>query len=132
MENLSLEDSRTLQAIGILADVLDKVSGPTILDTVLVSKALRQVLATRSQPAFDFASRAFMTLDPDIREKIAGDAADAAQEALKLRGRVSGLLADKPRTVPGPAPKPQSQPTSFLAALNSRAFGRRNEDRDEE
>ncbi|HYD32478.1 MAG TPA: hypothetical protein VEB64_16670 [Azospirillaceae bacterium] len=138
MENLSLEDSNTLQAISILADVLDKVSGPTILDTVLVSKALRQVLATKSQPAFDFASRAFMTLDPELRVKIAEDAEEAVQETMKLRGRVSGLLNDMkarpPGSIPGPAPRSQpSQPTSFLAALNSRAFGRRPaEGRDDE
>lgn len=137
MDNLSLDDSNTLQAIGILADVLDRVSGPTVLDTVLVSKALRQVLATKSQPAFDFASRAFLTLDADLRTKIAEDAEEAAQETLKLRGRVSGLLNDmkaKPAggPIPGPAPRPQSQPTSFLQALNSRAFTRKAADRDDD
>ncbi|WP_255542603.1 hypothetical protein [Azospirillum sp. INR13] len=61
--DLSLDDNGTIQAIGILADVLDGVEGPGGLDTVLVSKALRQVIATKSQPAFEFASRAFNTLD---------------------------------------------------------------------
>lgn len=110
METLSLEDSSTLQAIGILADVLDKVSGPTVLDTVLVSKALRQVLATRSQPAFEFASRAFMTLDPEIRGRIAENAESAAADSVQLRGRVSGLLAERP-----PQPLPL-QPTSVQNA----------------
>lgn len=123
MQPLRLDDSRTLQAIGILADVLDKISGPTVLDTVLVSKALRQVLATKSQPALDFAARAFSTLDPDLRVKIQDSAMQAAQDVVELRGRVSGFLAEKPK------PQPQ-QPTSFLAALNIRSRGGKNDKAD--
>lgn len=112
----SLEDNRTLQAIGILADVLDGVSGPGGLDTVLVSKALRQVIATKSQPAFEFASRAFNTLDPDVRRRVAEDADHAARDAVELRGRVAGFLNTAPRKAqPGNA-----QATSLLNALNLR------------
>lgn len=150
-EQLSLNDHSTLQAIGILADVLDKVSGPTVLDTVLVSKALRQVLATRSQPALDFASRAFMTLDPEIRVRIAENAEEAAVESMRLRGRVSGLVADvtrrgevitagsksttsspqgpstaTPASAPSQKPRPAAAPVSsgsgFLTAINNRRW----------
>ena len=76
---LSLDDHRTLEAIGILADALDGVSGAGVIDTVLVSKALRQVLATRSRPAFDFASRAFSTLDPEVKRRVAADADNRAR-----------------------------------------------------
>ena len=81
MPSLRLEDDQTIQAIGILADVLDRFSGVTSLECTLVSKALRQVQQTRSQIGMDFASRAFATLEPEIRRQIADDAADAAIEA---------------------------------------------------
>ena len=116
METFSLEDNRTLQAIGILADVLDGVSVPGGLDTVLVSKALRQVVATKSQPAFEFASRAFKTLDPAVRRKVAEDADLAARDTVELRGRVTGFLSTAARKDRGPA----QAPTSFLNALNLR------------
>ncbi len=118
LEHISLDDNRTLQAIGILADVLDGVDGPGGLDTVLVSKALRQVIATKSQPAFEFATRAFNTLDPEVRRKVAEDADHAAHDAVELRARVCGFLSTAPKRV-GPAQP--GQPTSFLNALNLRA-----------
>ncbi|WP_448205483.1 hypothetical protein [Azospirillum sp. sgz302134] len=123
LEPLSLDDNRTIQAIGILADVLDGVDGPGGLDTVLVSKALRQVIATKSQPAFEFASRAFNTLDPDVRRKVAEDADNAAYDAVELRARVGGFLATAPKRDGGQAAAagPGGQPTSFLNALNLRA-----------
>lgn len=124
METLSLDDNRTLQAIGILADVIDGVSGPGVLDTVLVSRALRQVIATRSYPALDFASRAFSTLDPDVKFQIQEDAITAAHEAVDLRGRVAGFLGT-PAKLPAGQPQPRPTPpapaaTGFLAALNQR------------
>jgi len=118
LEHISLDDNRTLQAIGILADVLDGVDGPGGLDTVLVSKALRQVIATKSQPAFEFATRAFNTLDPEVRRKVAEDADHAAHDAVELRARVGGFLSTAPKRVPQGA---AGQPTSFLNALNLRA-----------
>lgn len=116
METFSLDDNRTLQAIGILADVLDGVTEAGGLDTVLVSKALRQVIATKSQPAFDFAAKAFNTLDPDVRRRVADDAETAAQDAVDLRGRVGGFLSTPPRRAPT-----ANQPTSLLTALNLRS-----------
>ncbi len=116
MENFSLDDNRTIQAIGILADALDGVTDGSAVETVMVSKALRQVIATRSQPAFEFATKAFNTLDPALRRRVAEDADHAAHDAVELRVRVGGFLSTAPR-------KPQSaqgQPTSFLTALNMR------------
>lgn len=115
MDPFSLDDARTLQAIGILADVLDGASEHGGLDTVLVSKALRQVIATKSQPAFEFASRAFNTLDPEVRRQVAAGADDAAHNAAELRGRVGGFLSTPARKAQTP-----NQPTSFLNALNVR------------
>lgn len=122
METLSLDDNRTLQAIGILADVIDGVSGPGVLDTVLVSRALRQVIATRSYPALDFASRAFSTLDPHVKFQIRDDAMHAAQDAVDLRGRVAGFLSTPPKAAPAGAKSlaPVQAATGFLAALNQR------------
>lgn len=119
LEPISLDDKRTLQAIGILADVLDGVDGPGGLDTVLVSKALRQVITTRSLPAYEFASRAFNTLDANVRRKVAENADNAAQDVVELRARVGGFLSTAPKAAePG---APAGQPTSFLNALNLRA-----------
>lgn len=120
---LSLDDSQTIQAIGILADVLDGVDGPGGLDTVLVSKALRQVIATKSQPAFEFASRAFNTLDPEVRRQVADHADHAAHDAVELRARVGGFLATAPRKGETAAAG-QQQGTSFLTALNLRSRSR--------
>lgn len=116
--DLSLDDSRTIQAIGILADVLDGVDGPGGLDTVLVSKALRQVIATKSQPAFEFATRAFNTLDPAVRRQVAEDADNAAHEAVDLRTRVGGFLSTSPKKA---MQQPVGQATNFLTALNLRS-----------
>jgi len=120
---LSLDDNATIQAIGILADVLDSVSGPGVLDTVLVSKALRQVMATRSQPAFDFASRAFSTLEPTLKRRVAQDADHAAHDAVELRHRVAGFLNTAPaapRKAPLPV-APSAAPAPSAASRSSRA-----------
>ncbi|CAK0761750.1 DUF222 domain-containing protein [Azospirillaceae bacterium] len=130
---LLLDDARTLQAIGILADVIDGVSGPGVIDTVLVSKALRQVLATRSQPAFDFAARAFSSLDPKVKQQIAHDADLKAHDSTDLRGRVTDILTSplmggtpsNPTAASPPIPprnKNQLSPhaTGLLSAINTR------------
>lgn len=126
MQTLALDDDSTLEAIGILADVLDDVSDHGGLDTVLVSKALRQVIATRSQPAFDFANRAFNTLDVSVRERIAAGADNAAHEAVELRQRVVGFLSTPGRRSGASA----GQASSLLTALNLRSR-RRGEPADE-
>jgi len=109
---LPLDDKRTLQAIGILADALDDVSGAGVLDTVLVSKALRQVLATKSRPAFDFASRAFSTLDPEVKRQVAVDASTKAREQVEQ-------VAEEALPI-GIRRAATSAPTGILGALNSR------------
>ena len=120
LEPISLDDNQTLQAIGILADVLDGVDGPGGLDTVLVSKALRQVIATKSQPAFEFASRAFNTLDPDVRRRVAEDADQASHDSVELRARVGGFLATSAKSPNSGGSATPAQATSFLNALNLR------------
>lgn len=118
MDKISLDDPGALQAIGILADVLDEVAAPGALDTVMVSKALRQAVATRSTPAFEFASRAFNTLDPAVRRQVAADADHAAGEVVDLRGRVGGFLAAVPKRPE--THRERGQGPTFLSALNSR------------
>jgi hypothetical protein len=114
MPSLRLDDDQTIQAIGILADVLDRFSGVTSLECTLVSKALRQVQQTRSQIGMDFASRAFATLEPEIRRQIADDAADAAIEA-----------TNSPRLPKLRAPRPANPaPTGLLGAINNRGGSR--------
>ncbi|ALG72378.1 hypothetical protein VY88_32060 [Azospirillum thiophilum] len=124
-DDLSLDDNRTIQAIGILADVLDGVEGPGGLDTVLVSKALRQVIATKSQPAFEFASRAFNTLDPAVRRQVADHADEAAHHSVELRGRVGGFLSTAPKKPVPQGPVVGQQP-NFITALNLRSRRRPN------
>jgi len=106
MQPLRLDDDHTIRAIGILADVLDQMAGPALLECTLASKALRQVVVTRSQPGFDFAARAFSTLSPDLRRQIA-DNANAAARTRRIQP-------------PPRVEEPQHQPTSFLDALNNR------------
>lgn len=113
---VSLDDNRTLQAIGILADVLDGLSGSGSIDTVVVAKALRQVIATKSRPAFDFASRSFEGLDGAVKAQVARDAEVAAKDAAELRGRVTGFLSKPPRRPPAG----QSQVSGLLSAVNTR------------
>ncbi|KAA0577173.1 hypothetical protein [Azospirillum sp. Sh1] len=124
--DLSLDDNRTIQAIGILADVLDGVEGPGGLDTVLVSKALRQVIATKSQPAFEFASRAFNTLEPSVRRQVAETADEAAHHAVELRGRVGGFLSTAAKKPVPQGPVVGQQP-NFITALNLRSRRRPNQ-----
>lgn len=120
---LPLDDERTLTAIGILADVLDRFSGTTALECTLVSKALRQVQATRSQVGMDFASRAFSTLDADVRRRIADEAEEVAQDAVAPRAprlRAARSADDAPAKA---KPQPR-QSTSFLDALNTGSRGK--------
>ncbi len=118
---MSLDDPRTLQAIGILADALDGVSGAGVIDTVLVSKALRQVLATHSRPAFDFASRAFSTLDPEVKRQVATDADHRAREFVQHPPEEPLPVGVRNAAVGQPTGRAASRsPTSILAALNSR------------
>lgn len=87
MTPVRLDDDRTLVAIGIMADVLDRPRGQAKLECMMTAKALRQVLETRSQSAFDFAVRAFQRIDPGIRREIAGEATTVAR---RIRGQPSG------------------------------------------
>lgn len=112
MATLRLDDEPTITAIGILADVLDRFSGKTSLECALVSKALRQVQATRSQVGMEFASRAFATLDPNMRQQIAGEAEGAAQEFHDTH--LPRLRAPRPDV---PMARPQA--TGLLNALNA-------------
>lgn len=114
MASLRLDDEPTIAAIGILADVLDRFSGSTSLECALVSKALRQVQTTRSRVGMDFAARAFATLDPNIRQRIADEAQDAAQVFLGSHGQP----LDEP-AMDAHVERPRHA-TGLLNALNSR------------
>lgn len=113
---IALDDDRTLEAIGILADALDDETERGGLDTVLVSKALRQVIATRSQPAYDFASRAFNNLEPGLRRRVADGADEAARRSVDLRRRVAGFLATVPQH-----PRTRRGEPALITALNLRS-----------
>jgi hypothetical protein len=118
---LSLDDQRTLQAIGILADALEGVSGAGVIDTVLVSKALRQVLITRSRPAFDFASRAFSTLDPEVKRRVAADADNRAREHVRRQRDESSPAGVRSTGAAAPTGRVGVRsPSGILAALNNR------------
>ena len=78
-----LNDPKTLQAIGILADVLDELSGPERLECLMAANALRQVLETKSETALAFARQAFESLDPGVRRQIQTDATDTAIKVIE-------------------------------------------------
>ncbi|MDR3518335.1 MAG: hypothetical protein P4M00_21275 [Azospirillaceae bacterium] len=117
MDAFDLEDTKTLQAIGILADTLDRMSEMSMLETVLASKALRQVLSTRSQRVFVFASRTFATIDAETRQHIQDTALQIAQDAAESQR----LDEPAPALV---ARQPAPSATSLLDALNNRRGSR--------
>jgi hypothetical protein len=109
MAKFRLDEDHSIDAIKILATVLDQVGGPTRQDCRLASKALRQVVATGSEPGLDLAARAFASIDPSLRREVAAVAADAAVEAGPLF-RARGRRPRKPAA---------AQATGFLDALNA-------------
>lgn len=130
MTSLQLDDTKTLQAIGILADVLDELSGPERLECLMAANALRQVLETRSENALAFANEAFESLDSDVRNQIHTEATDnafklveqvrAARNAGGDKGKATPLPS-RPAAVPPRDRKPGASP--FLDAVNQRGLG---------
>ena len=108
--SVELNDPKTLEAIGILAGVLDDVTGPDRLECLMAANALRQVVETQSENALNFARQAFETLDANIRRRVEGDATSSAVKLMEQARR-----KPNPRLVR--ATKPSG--SSFLEALNS-------------
>ncbi|ACI99430.1 MULTISPECIES: hypothetical protein [Rhodospirillales] len=106
-----LSDPATLEAIRILADVLDEIAGPEKLECLMAANALRQVLETQSETALNFARQAFESLDPQVRRQIQTDATDSAVRVMQetRKARASGAMPKRP---PGPS-------SPFLDAINS-------------
>ncbi|HYE51917.1 MAG TPA: hypothetical protein VEB20_20150 [Azospirillaceae bacterium] len=103
-----LNDPKTLQAIGILADVLDELSGPERLECLMAANALRQVLETKSETALNFARQAFESLDPGVRRQIQTEATDAAIKVIEENRKG----AARPK-------KPQGPVSPILDAINA-------------
>ncbi|WP_049974686.1 hypothetical protein [Azospirillum sp. B4] len=108
--NLRLNDTKTLQAIGILADVLDDLSGPERLECLMAANALRQVLETRSENALVFAREAFESLESDVRRQIHTDATEAAIKVVATTRAQGTLRASRDRKSTG---------SPFLDAINA-------------
>lgn len=130
MTSLQLDDSKTLQAIGILADVLDELSGPERLECLMAANALRQVLETRSENALAFANEAFESLDSDVRNQIHTEATDSAFKLVEQTraARTTGGGKDKAAPLPqrpAAAPPRERKPgaSPFLDAVNQRGTG---------
>lgn len=121
MTTLSLNDPLTLRAIGILADVLDDLSGPERLECLMAANALRQVLETRSENALAFANEAFSSLEPDVRRQIQTDATDSAVKALEKAGEKAAKPAARAVRERGASP--------FLDAINTGKSGGKSERR---
>jgi hypothetical protein len=82
---VSLDDSKTLEAIRILADVLDDLAGPDKLECLMAANALRQVLETQSETALGFARQAFESLEPSVRDEIRSEATEAAVKVMEQK-----------------------------------------------
>lgn len=108
--SVELNDPKTLEAIGILANVLDDVTGPERLECLMAANALRQVVETRSENALTFARQAFESLDGDIRRRLETDATSTAVKAMEQARR-------KPN--PRMLRAQKSSGSSFLDALNA-------------
>ena len=112
MADLPLDDPKTLEARGILAGVLDDVTGPERLECLMAANALRQVVETRSETALNFARQAFESLDGDVRRRIQ---TDATSTAIKILDRTR--TGTNPR-LQRPAGIPKSTGSTFLDAIN--------------
>lgn len=110
--SMQLNDSRTLEAIGILANVLDEMAGPERLECLMAANALRQVLETQSETALNFARQAFESLDSDIRVEIRDEATEAAFKVVEQRGKAAKVANQR---LIRPAPKSASP---VLDAIN--------------
>ena len=104
---LRSNDGKTLEAMGILADSLDHLSGPEHLDCMMAANAIRQVLETKSEMALRFARQAFESLDGDIRRQVHSDATDSAIKLMKVAKRGAAIT-----------PKKRSTGSPFLDAVN--------------
>jgi len=107
-----LNDAKTLEAIGILAGVLDGISGPERLECMMAANALRQVLETKSETALSFARQAFDSLDGDVRQRIHDDATEAAYKAIE------GMRKEGVRKPAARRPAQKSTGGPVLDALN--------------
>lgn len=97
--SLQLNDPKTLEAMGILANVLDDITGPERLECLMAANALRQVVDTRSEAALDFARQAFESLNGDVRRRIHSDATETAIRAVERATR--RLEAPRPKHTGG-------------------------------
>jgi hypothetical protein len=109
--SVELNDPKTLEAIGILAGVLDDVTGPDRLECLMAANALRQVVESRSENALLFARQAFESLDGDVRRRVENDATATAVKVMEQAQR-----RPNPRMVRG---APKSTGSTFLDALNA-------------
>jgi hypothetical protein len=113
---LTLNDPKTLQAIHILADVLDDVTGIERLECLMAANALRQVAETRSETALNFAKQTFDSLDADIRRRVEGDATASAEKVAHQGKRKPNARMVRAASVPPATPKAVG--VSILDALN--------------
>ncbi|MFV3076436.1 hypothetical protein [Niveispirillum fermenti] len=108
--SVELKDPKTLEAIGILANALDDVTGPERLECLMAANALRQVVESQSENALSFAQQAFESLDSDVRRRVENDATTTAIKVVEQARR-----RPNPRMVRSGKPKGGN---SFLDALN--------------
>ncbi len=113
-------DQDHLQAIRILAQAVEQVRVPGLLEFRLLSGALARTLESRSQQELREASRVFQSLDREFRERIVARAQKEAQAAR----RGPGEAVPAPRggsgsgSGSGGGGVPRKAASGFLAALN--------------
>lgn len=112
MTPVPLNDPKTLEAIGILASVLDEITGPERLECLMAANALRQVVETKSETAMNFARQAFESLDGDVRRRIESDATESAINLLERSRRTVNPRLQRP------AP-PKAPSSTVLDAINA-------------
>lgn len=110
--SVRLNDPKTLEAIGILAGVLDEITGPERLECLMAANALRQVVETKSETALNFARQAFESLDTDVRRRIQTDATDTAVRFIERTRRGVTPRLQRPAV-------PKSTGNPVLDAINS-------------
>ncbi|QJE71937.1 hypothetical protein HHL28_01355 [Aerophototrophica crusticola] len=98
--SLQLNDPKMLEAIGILANVLDDITGPERLECLMAANALRQVVETKSESALTFAQQAFESLEPDVRRRIHTDATETAIKVMERANRRTNPRLSRPAGKP--------------------------------
>ncbi|HYD98400.1 MAG TPA: hypothetical protein VEH84_03360 [Alphaproteobacteria bacterium] len=112
-----IDDATLLSAIGMLADALERITLPGVLELRLLARSLRKAEQTRQRTALEFAATTFGSLEADIRDQIFRHAVGFARDSVAARQSLAPLLGP---IAAEPAVAPAPRRGSLLDAVNGR------------